>query len=191
MKGRAARKKDPKMVPITFENIASIPSTVKRVVTDPVGFFNDMPTRGGFVDPLIFMVSMGVVLGVIQAILSLSGLGRGGSFLAALFSVVLSPVLFTIIGFVIIFILYCIWNVMGSRESFGTAFRCGAYCTAIAPAVTLMGLIPYVGSVLGLAWTMYLLIVATTEVHHIEAKIAWIVFGAIWAVFAFAIIRLW
>ena len=179
-----------KMGPITSEQIASIPPTVKRVITDPVGFFNDMPTRGGFVDPLVFMASMGVVVGVIQAILSLSGLGLGGSILAALFSVILSPILFTIIGFVITFILYCIWNVMGSRESFETAFRCGAYCTAIAPAVTLIRVIPYVGSILGLAWTMYLLIVASTKVHNIEPKIAWIVFGAIWAVFAFAVVRL-
>lgn len=183
-------KEGSKMGPITSEQISSIPLMVKRVVTDPVGFFNDMPTRGGIVDPLIFMASMGVVVGVIQAILSLIGFGLGGSISIVLFSVILSPILFTIIGLVIIFILYCIWNVMGSRESFETALRCGAYCTAIAPVVTLIRLIPYVGSIVGLAWTMYLLIVASTEVHNIENKIAWIVFGAIWAVFAFAVVRL-
>jgi hypothetical protein len=183
-------KEESKMGPITSEQIASIPPTVKRVMIDPVGFFSDMPTRGGIVEPLVFMAFMGVVVGVILAILSLTGLGPGGSFLVVFFSVILSPVLFTIVGFIIIFILYCIWNVMGSRESFEAALRCGAFSTAIAPAVTLIRLIPYVGSILGLAWTMYLLIVASTEVHQIEPKIAWMVFGAIWAVFAFAVVRL-
>ena len=153
---------------ISSEQIASIPPTVKRVITDPFGFFNDMPTRGGFIDPLVFMAAMWIVVGVILAVLSLLGLGYGGSFFAVLFSLILLPILLTVIGFVISFILYCIWNVMGSRESFETALRCGAYCTAIAPVVTLIRLIPYVGSIVGLAWTMYLLIVASTEVHNIE-----------------------
>ena len=183
-------KEGSKIGTISSEQIASIPATVKRVVTDPVGFFSDMPTRGGFVEPLVFMAAMGIVVGVIQAILSLFGLGGGGSMLAVLSSVILFPILFTLVGFVITFILYCIWNVMGTREPFESAFRCGAYCTAIAPAVTIIRLIPYVGSILGLAWTMYLLIVASTEVHHIEPKIAWIVFGAIWAGFALAVVRL-
>jgi hypothetical protein len=178
------------MGPITSEFITSIPPTVKKVVTDPVGFFKDMPTRGGFIDPLVFMVVMGIVVGIIQAIVSLLGIGLEGSVSMALFSLMVVPLIFTLIGAVITFILYCIWNVMGSRESFETAFRCGAFSTAIAPAVVLIGLIPYVGSVLGLAWMMYLIIVASMEVHNLEAKISWIVFGAIWALLSLAVIRL-
>jgi hypothetical protein len=179
-----------KMGPIGPEQIASIPSIFKHVITDPKGFFEDMPIRGGFVDPFVFLIAMGIGVGVIQAIVSLIGLGPDSSVSTALFSLILIPIVFTFLAFVITFILYCIWNVMGSREPFETAFRCGAFSAAIAPAAAVLWLIPYAGGILSLAWLAYLLIVASLEVHHIEPKVAWIVFGGIWLVFAVAVVRL-
>ena len=43
------------------KNIRLILDTIIKVVTNPVGFFKDMPKSGGFIEPLVFMVSMGVV----------------------------------------------------------------------------------------------------------------------------------
>ncbi|MEO6696945.1 MAG: YIP1 family protein, partial [Gammaproteobacteria bacterium] len=73
-------------------------------------------------------------------------------------------------------ILYVIWKLMGSTQNYETAYRCLAYAYAITPVVTLLGFVPYLG-LIGLVWMLYLLVVASVEVHGIAAKTAWIVFG--------------
>jgi hypothetical protein len=67
--------------------------------------------------------------------------------------------------------------------AYETAYRCLAYTYAILPILTLLGFVPYLNLV-GLAWMLYLLIVASVEVHNIAAKIAWIVFGILTALLA-------
>lgn len=166
------------------KNITAILNTMVEVIRNPVGFFRRMPKSGGFVEPLIFMVSMGVAAGVIQAILAILGLGFAGSFLMALTSIIIVPIMVGIFGFVGAAILFVIWKIMGSQQSFETAYRCGAYAGGIVPVTTVLGIIPYLGPVLGLVWGTYLIVVASVEVHNIAAKTAWIVFGAIAALFA-------
>jgi len=166
------------------KNITAILNTMVEVIRNPVGFFRRMPKSGGFVEPLIFMVSMGVAAGVIQAILAILGLGFAGSFLMALTSIIIVPIMVTIFGFVGAAILFVIWKIMGSQQSFETAYRCGAYSGGIVPVTTVLGIIPYLGPILGLVWGTYLIVVASVEVHNVAAKTAWIVFGAIAALFA-------
>jgi len=163
--------------------ITVILNTVVKVVTNPVGFFQAMPKAGGFVEPLIFMVSMGVVAGIIQAILAIVGLSFAASFFMAIASVIIVPILVGIFGFVGAAILFMIWKIMGSQQSFETAYRCSAYTGGIVPITTVLGVIPFLGPVLGLVWMTYLLVVASVEVHNLNQKTAWIVFGAICAVF--------
>ena len=166
------------------KNITAILNTMVEVIRNPVGFFRRMPKSGGFVEPLIFMVCMGVAAGVIQAILAILGLGFAGSFLMALTSIIIAPIMVTIFGFVGAAILFVIWKIMGSQQSFETAYRCGAYTGGIVPVTTVLGIIPYLGPILGLVWGTYLIVVASVEVHNVAPKTAWIVFGAIAALFA-------
>lgn len=70
-------------------------------------------------------------------------------------------------------------KILGSGESFETAYRCSAYASAIMPVTAALQAVPYLGSVLGLAWMTYLMVVASTAVHGIAAKKAWIAFGII------------
>ena len=86
-----------------------------------------MPKSGGFVEPLVFMVSMGVVSGVIQSVLALVGLSFAASFAMAIASIIIVPIMTGIFGFVGGAILFVIWKIMGSEQSFETAYRCGAY----------------------------------------------------------------
>ena len=165
------------------KNITLILNNMKKIVTNPVGFFQSMPKSGGFVEPIIFMVSMGVVAGIIQALLGIVGLFHT-SFFGALSFIIIVPVLATIFGFVGAAILFVIWKIMGSQQSFETAYRCGAYAGGIVPITTALSIIPFFGSLLGLIWMTYLLVVASTEVHNIKPKTAWIVFGVICALFA-------
>lgn len=162
----------------------SILDNAIKVISNPVEFFRGMPKTGGFVDPLIFMVVMGVIGGIIRAILGVFHLGMVGSTAAALASIVLVPIGALIFGFIGAAIMFVIWKLMGSNESYETAYRCGAYASAISPITAVLGLIPFVGSLIGLVWMLFLLVTASVEVHKIAAKTAWLVFGIIAALLA-------
>jgi hypothetical protein len=168
------------------KSVTSILKTAIEVVTKPIGFFRGMPISGGFAEPLVFMVSMGVVAGILQALLAIVGLSFAASFLMAIASIIIVPVLVAIFGFVAAAILFVIWRIMGSQQSFETAYRCGAYAGGIVPITAVLGVIPYLGPVVGLVWMTYLLVVASVEVHKLNPKTAWIVFGAICAFFVLA-----
>jgi hypothetical protein len=166
------------------KNISSIPNIVIEVVKNPVGFFRGMPRTGGFFEPLVFMIVMGVAGGIIRAFFGLLGLGFMGSFLMALASIVIVPIMVVIFGFVWAGIVFVIWKIMGSQQSFETAYRCIAYAGAITPLTAVLNIIPYIGGVLGLVWMTYLIVTASVEVHSIKPKVAWAVFGAIGLIFA-------
>lgn len=162
-----------------------IQKTAINVITNPAGFFKDMPVAGGYADPLIFTVAMGVVAGIIMTLFSIVGLVHANTFMMALATVIFMPIFTGIASFIGAAILFVIWKLMGSQYSYETAFRCGAYASAIFPITTILGFIPYLGAVVGLLWMMYLMVIASTEVHKIEAKKAWIVFGILFALMIF------
>jgi hypothetical protein len=164
--------------------VQGIIDTAKQVIMDPVGFYRGMAKGGGFSDPLVFAVVLGVVTGIVQAIIGLVHLGPAVSAVMALGSIIVMPIMVLIFGFVGAAIVFVIWKVMGSNESYETAYRCGAYASAISPITAVASLIPFVGSLVGLAWMTYLLVMASIEVHKIPAKKAWMVFGIIAAIFA-------
>lgn len=158
---------------------------IQKIITAPAQFYREMPKSGGFVEPLVFMVAMGVVAGLIQTILGIVGIGAAGSFVAALASILLVPVMVVLFSFIGAGIAFLIWKSMGSGESYETAFRCLAYTAAITPITTILNAIPYIGPVFGLVWIAYLLVNASTEVHLLPLQKSWIVFGAICAVLVF------
>ncbi len=161
------------------ENITSAINTMRGVIFNPIGFFRTMPRSGGFIEPVIFVASMSFIVGIINLILWPLDLGFATSFGMALLYVVITPVFVVIFSFVGAAILFVIWKIMGSQESYETAYRCGAYAAAITPVTTIVGVVPYIGSVVGLVWMAYVIVSASIEVHGIKQKIAWIVFGVL------------
>jgi len=163
-------------------NLTEIRDTAIKVLTSPAEFFREMPKTGGFVEPLIFMVAMGVIGGLIQSIFSIIGL-RGASGMAmGAASIILLPIIIGIFGFVGAAILFAIWKVMGSQEAYETAYRCTAYISALTPITSLVGLIPYIGGAIGIALATYFIVIASIEVHKIPSQKAWLVFGIIGAI---------
>jgi hypothetical protein len=160
-----------------------IPTTLK-VITNPVDFYRTMRRTGGFVEPLAYMIILGVAAGLLRCLFGLFGLGLAGTALFALGMIVIYPILAAIVGFIMGGILFMIWKLIGSEEPFETAYRCIAYMAAIAPITALCSIIPYLGTLISLGWTTYLLVVASSEVHHIEIRKAWMVFGVIGALLA-------
>ncbi|MFA5846294.1 MAG: YIP1 family protein [Thermodesulfovibrionales bacterium] len=164
------------------KNFAAFPQTAIKVLTSPAAFFREMPKTGGFVEPLIFMVVMGVISGLVQAILSLIGLNIAGGIAMGMASIIMMPIFIAIFGFVGAAILFVIWKLMGSQESYETAYRCGAYISAFAPIAAVLSIIPYLGGAAGIVAYTFFLVAASIEVHKIPSQKAWLVFGIIGAI---------
>lgn len=150
-----------------------------KVITNPVGFYQSMSKSGGYADPLIFMVVLAVASGIISAVLSMVGLGISGMMVGGIMAIIFVPIFAVIFGFVGAAILYVIWKLMGSDEDFETAYRCAAYSSAIGPILTVLGLIPLVGSLASALWPMALMAIASIHVHRRNEKLSWSVFGAL------------
>lgn len=155
-----------------------------KVITDPVGFYRSMSKSGGFIDPLIFMVAMAIVSGVLSAVLSIFGIGMGGALAVGLMAIILIPIFVVIFGFVGAAIAFVIWKLMGSDEDYETAYRCIAYTAATGPVVTVLGIIPYLGTLVSVLWPMALLAIASIHVHRRSTALSWGVFGALGVLFA-------
>jgi hypothetical protein len=153
-----------------------------NVLTSPSSFFREMPKTGGFVEPLIFMVIMGVISGLIQTIFSIISLNVAGGMAMGIASIILVPIFAAIFGFVGAAILFILWKLLGSQESYETAYRCGAYLSVLMPVITVLGLVPYLGSAVGIALYVYFLVIASVEVHNVPSQKAWLVFGIIGAI---------
>lgn len=166
-------------------DFSSIPLTAIKVITQPAAFFREMPKAGGYVEPLIFMLVIGVVSGLIQAILSLLRVNVVGVAMAGIAAVIMMPIAILIGGFIGAGIAFVIWKLMGSEENYETAYRCCAYASAVSPITTVFGIIPYLGSAIGIVIVTYYLVIASGEVHKIPAKKAWTVFGVLAAVLIF------
>ncbi len=165
-------------------DFAAIPGTAIRVLTSPAAFFREMPKTGGYVEPLVFMAAMGVAGGIIQAVIALLHLRAVAAAGMGVSAIVIVPIMVAIFGFVGAAVMFVIWKFMGSQESYETAYRCGAFISAVTPITALLGILPYAGIVVTLAITTYYLVVASVEVHKLPAQKAWMVFGIIGALLA-------
>jgi hypothetical protein len=162
-------------------DFAAMPQTAIKVVTGPAVFFREMPKTGGFGEPLLFLMVMGAVTGLIQAVLLMFGLVPDVqmSVIVAIGSIVLYPLVSAVAGFIVAAILFVVWKLMGSQESYETAYRCMAYVCALLPITAVLGAIPYAGGVIGVALATYFYVTASVETHKISAQKAWTVFGII------------
>lgn len=108
-----------------------------------------------------------------------------GAMAGGLMAIILVPILVVIFGFIGAAIAHVIWKMMGSQEDFETAFRCVAYTAAVAPITAVLGLVPYLGSLVSALWPMALLALASIHVHRRSPQASWAVFGAIGIILAF------
>ncbi len=158
-----------------------VPNAI-MVITRPVEFYRQMPKKGGFGAPLVFMVACGVAAGLVRSVLAMVGFGPPMGVGMALASIITMPIFIGVFGFVGAAVVFVIWKIIGSGEDYETAYRCLAYSGAIMPITTLAQVIPYIGVVVAMAWGTYLIICASTEVHGIAAQKSRMVFGIIAAI---------
>jgi len=166
-------------------NIGAVPQIAFKILFSPSGFFRAMPRNGGFSDPLVFMVTMGCIAGVVRFVLGILRLDLSGG----VASIIIMPVMMAFFGFISAAIVFLIWKLMGSQESYETAYRCTAYIAALSPITTILGIIPYFGSVIAIALTTFFLVAASVGVHGLVARKAWLVFGILGVILALASIN--
>lgn len=157
-------------------------SDAKKVITDPVGFYRGMATSGGFAEPVIFVIVMGLASGLLIALFSLLGLGPTVGMGVGVLAVIFMPVSAVIGSFIGSVFMFVIWKLMGSEQGFEGSYRSVAHASAIYPVMAVVGLIPYLGTIVGVVWGIYLMYCATTQVHKIAQGKAKMVMGIIGAV---------
>jgi len=153
-----------------FEGAAVLegfPNTWKRVMTDPRGFFADMPEVGGLQAPLAFLGVSAVISAAGHLVM---GWGLGGQVLGAF----VSAALYVLVA----------QHLFGGRAGFEATFRVVAY--AAAPMV--LSWLPWRLGVLAVLYGAYLTIIGLERVHAFDATRAVLTvvigLGATWLLFA-------
>ena len=127
--------------------------TWKKVITTPGDFFKEMPTSGGYEEPLKFAVVNYIIAGVGMALITF------GSMFAA---VIAAPILGVIGIFIFGLIFHICFKIVGGSGSYEGTVRIMAY----ASAVNAVSWIPIIGQIIAL-YAIYLGIVGGTFVHNI------------------------
>ena len=164
-------------------NFAAMLQIAVRILTAPAESFREMPKKGGFLEPLVFALFMGLTASIILAIWSLLGFGYGGGAtpgVAAIFlSIIYMPVIFAICSFIGAAIVFLIWKLIGSTKNYEVFYRCIAYLMALAPIIAIIEVVPYAGTILSFAIVIFYVVIASAEVQGIPVRKALQVFGII------------
>ncbi len=159
-------------------DVNDIIATARKIITAPAAYFQSMPTSGGLINPLIFIIAMSLVAGILSGILSFIA-SPVGLLAFGLAAIIFIPIFATIGAFIGGGVLYVIWKLMGSDQDYETSFRCLAAVSAIYPVTAVLYLVPYLGTIVSLAWGAFLLIEASVAVHGRQRRSAQLVFGII------------
>jgi len=138
---------DTRLTPETFA------ITWRRVMTDPAGFFADMPETGGLREPTLFLVVCAALNAVGHL---LTGWGVRGMLV-----IFVAQVLAAFIGAAILVLVA--QHLFGGRAGYEPTFRVVAY--AAAPRVFLW--VPFLGP-LALVYSAYLIVRGLERVHAID-----------------------
>ena len=125
----------------------------KRVITDPRGFFQDMPTRGGIQAPLLFLVGCLVLAGLGFLVVGPRGFGLNLIFWGTVRSFLYAALFMAIAR-----------QVFSGTGDYEASYRVVAYATA--PMALLW--VPLLGGLTAL-YAIFLVIVGLERVHGFDA----------------------
>ena len=134
--------------------------TLKKVLTDPEGFYSEMPKEGGYQEPLTFAAINFAILGLLSGIVAVILSGAGvGSIVSTLVGAVIGGIVGLFIGGIILFIFFKIFGGSGGYE--GTV-RILSYSSA----AQVFAWIPVIGWIISL-YGIWLNIVGGKHVHNL------------------------
>ncbi len=134
--------------------------TLKKVLTNPEGFYSEMPKEGGYQEPLTFAAINFAIFGLLSGIIAVIIRSAGaGSIVTTLVGAVIGGVVGLFIGGIILFIFFKIFGGSGGYE--GTV-RILSYSSA----VQVFAWIPLIGWIISL-YGIWLNIVGGKHVHNL------------------------
>ncbi len=157
-------------------SFSKIVQTALKILKTPVEFYQTMPKSGGYLEPMLFVIVMAIAVGLIMSLFSIFGLGMHGGMVAGFGAILFTVTASIISSFIGAAILFVIWKLMGSNESYEVSYRCIAYASVVYPITAVLSPIPYIGSIISTLLGTILMIIASIEVHSIKPKMAYIVF---------------
>lgn len=151
-----------------------------QLFKNPRGFFRGMEKTGGYLTPSLYLLGWGVISAAVGFLVALTRpvpLGFAGGRAAQGLNILFNPLgaLALAFGLVVVY-LFVIWHWMGSKENYQTAFRVWAFLAPLGLVSAVLGLVPYL-PLLILPYAVYLIVIASEEVHGIPAQRAWTVWG--------------
>lgn len=163
---------------------AALSQTIGDVLLRPTQTFATMKQTGGLANPLLYFVVLSSAMFAVSAIYQIvmttmnpalfapkighaTGLPAGSSFSVALIgSVLLSPALYVVSAFISSGITHlCLKLLGGTNRPFETTFRVICYAQASA---AVLNIIPICGSLIGVIWGAYAIIIGLKEAQHTE-----------------------
>lgn len=151
--------------------------TFKAVLFSPEDLFGTMIFKGGLKEPLAFgllLGSVGTMFGFFWQFLMMSGkllplshalLGRFTMGLIFLGIIILSPIFVAINMLITGGIMHlCLLIVRGAKNGFEGTFRVVAY----SQATQILGLIPFIGGLIGWFWHLIVQVIGIREIHEIS-----------------------
>jgi hypothetical protein len=149
--------------------IQGLLGTLRQSLFSPVAFFAGLPRSGGFLVPLLFALIIETVGGLAgyvwgQAFESpfLSSPKTSGSMMVVMGLLMPLIVFVSIVAWALVLHL-SLFLVGGAKEDFEATFRVVFYTSG----PSLCSVIPIIGTWITLPWRLYLVIIATREVHRI------------------------
>jgi hypothetical protein len=134
--------------------------TLKKVLTNPEGFYSEMPKEGGYQEPLTFAAINFAIFGLLSGIIAVILKSAGAvTIVSTLVGAVIGGIVGLFIGGIILFIFFKIFGGSGGYE--GTV-RILSYSSA----VDVFAWIPVIGWILSL-YGIWLNIVGGKHVHNL------------------------
>jgi hypothetical protein len=133
--------------------------TLKKVLTNPEGFYSEMPKEGGYQEPLTFAAINFAIFGLLSGIVAVIKGAGAGSIVTVLVGALIGGIIGLFIFGIILFIFFKIFGGSGGYE--GTV-RILSYSSA----VQIFTWIPYIGGIIGL-YSIWLNIVGGKHVHNL------------------------
>ena len=126
----------------------------KKIMTDPQGFYREMPSSGGFDKPIFFLAICGVVYLLLRVIVAETMTLAVVSFFLVVLAYVLGPGILMLVAQTLF---------QGEGDYEGTVRVC-----AYAGACLVLAWLPYLG-VLAFVYTFYLIFLGAGRVHNLDS----------------------
>jgi hypothetical protein len=162
------------------------------VVTKPAEFFASAKIKGevGFVPMIIFAVCMGVVAGVLGAVvvilksLTFGAAGAAFGVFAAIGGIILQPIFAVIAVFVGGGIVHVIALISGGKGTYEQSARIAAYSLAVVPIAAVLGLLP-IAPILAWLYGLYITALGIFALHEgAKRQTVYIVLGVLAGIWA-------